>query len=114
MFKKIALGVFFIVCLLIGLAIAIPYFFKDDIIDFAKQRLNNTLNAKVNFSDIDLSLLKSFPDLHVSLRDLHIQGKQPFQAITLAKVARFDLGVDVQALWKNYQDNNQTISVKTY
>jgi len=112
MFKKIVLTFFIILILLIGTAVAIPYFFKDDIMAFTKQQLNNNLNATVNFADINLSLFKSFPDLHVGLHDLHITGKQAFEGITLAKIQSLNIGVNVQALWKNYQDNAQTVSIK--
>ena len=46
---------FFVVLFLIA-AIAIPIFYKDKIVDILKTETNKTLNAKVDFKDVELSL----------------------------------------------------------
>ncbi len=90
-------GVLFL--LIIAAMIAIPYFFKDDIMLFAKQELNNNLNAIVDFKDIDLSLFKSFPNLHIGMQDLSVVGRQEFKGDTLAAIKDLNVAVNLKTLW---------------
>ncbi len=86
MLRKIVLYLVLILVLFIGLLFAIPYFFKGQIVDYAKEQLNEQLNAKVDFKDVNLSLIRNFPKLRASLDDLLIIGEGPFANDTLANI----------------------------
>ncbi len=87
------IGVLFIL-LIIGI-IAVPFIFKDDIIDLLKQSTNENLEATVNFTDVDLSLLNSFPDLSVDIKELSVINKKPFEGDTLFYTKSLKLTLDL-------------------
>ena len=70
--KKIVkwIGIVFLVLLI--LLIALPYFFKDKIVAKIKEEANNTLNAKFDFGDFSLSLIRHFPNLSMEIDNLSI------------------------------------------
>ncbi len=59
--------------LLVVLAMFIvPFFYKDKIKEMAKTEMNNQLNARVDFSDLELSLFRGFPDFSIGLTSLSV------------------------------------------
>ncbi|MBS9767936.1 MAG: AsmA family protein [Flavobacteriaceae bacterium] len=79
-FFKIFIG--FIVVLLVAL-IALPIVFQDKIIAVVKEKINENVNAKVEFTDADLSLLRNFPNASVKLTDISVVNHEPFKGDTL-------------------------------
>jgi uncharacterized protein involved in outer membrane biogenesis len=90
-----------IIFLLIVIMIAIPVFFKGKIIATAKKIANETVNARVEFSDVEISLFKSFPQLNISLRNLTVTGTGEFDNHQLLKVDRFSTSVNLSSIWKS-------------
>ncbi len=84
-------GITFLLLLIV--AVAMPFLFKDKIIEIAKKEINNNLNADVTFGEFDLSLLSSFPDFRFSIENVKVVGKEVFSKDTLANipVLKFDL-----------------------
>ena len=64
--------------IILALLIAIPFVFQSQIKGMVKRVINENLNAKVEFSDLSLSLLRSFPQAHVSVSDLTITNFAPY------------------------------------
>ena len=60
-FKKPLVIIASFLLLSIGALAAIPYFFKDKIIALIKENINESLYATVDFTDVDISLLRNFP-----------------------------------------------------
>lgn len=90
-----------ITCLiLIGLLITIPYVFQGKIKDLVKQSINQNLNAKVDFSDVNLSFIKGFPQAHFSVSDLVITNYKPFENDTLARVKSIAFTMSLKELLK--------------
>ena len=58
-----------VLMLFIAFLIAIPFLFKGKIIEAIKQEANKSLDAKLNFGDVDLTLISSFPNLKLSLQE---------------------------------------------
>ena len=84
--KKILIIIAIIVALLIATLAAIPLFFKQNLIEKAKVTINKNVNAEVEFADLKLSLLRSFPKVTLELTDVLVIGKGEFQADTLFTV----------------------------
>ena len=97
-----------LVVLLLVAAFAIPYFFKDKIVAQVKTELNNSVNATVDFDDVDLSLLREFPSISARLENLSVVGKAPFEGVPLATVGGFDLEL---GFW-SVVDSDTPIEVK--
>jgi len=87
--------------LVIGAAFAIPYFFKDQIQAAVIKAANESLNAKLNFTDVSLSVFRDFPDVSVRLQNLTVTNMEPFEDIRLADVEAADVTVDIMSIIRN-------------
>lgn len=96
---KITLGLLGVV--LLALIVA-PYLFRDRIIEALRQALSARLKAELVLvpSEVSLSLLRSFPDLHVSIGNFGLIGQELFEGDTLLFVKEFSLSLDVKSAWK--------------
>jgi uncharacterized protein involved in outer membrane biogenesis len=98
MIKKILIILGILIALIVGAAIALPIIYKDDIKVVAKQEINNTVNAKIDFGAFGLSLFKSFPNLTFTIDDLKAEGVGPFAGITLAQIDQFGITLDIMGV----------------
>jgi hypothetical protein len=96
--KKIMIVLGAVFVLLIGALIALPYLFKDKIIAEVKNAANERLTAKLDFSDVDLSVFRHFPKLAVGLNDLSITGTGPFDGVRLLYCKRLDLAINLRSV----------------
>jgi len=98
---KLILKILGILVVVIILAIvAIPYFFRDQIIQKIKEEINKNVNAQVDFTDFSLSLFRSFPDFNLQLEGLSVIGKEPFKGDTLAYIPKFGLTLDLMSVFR--------------
>ncbi len=63
----------------------LPLLFKDKINTIIKEQANKNLNAKFEFADLSLSLLRSFPSLNVQIDKVSLSGINEFKNDTLVK-----------------------------
>ncbi len=91
-FLKIA-GI--IVILILAAAFILPIFFKGKIIEIAKEEINKSVNAQVDFTDMDLSLFTNFPNFTLSIEGLTIIGKEDFENDTLMSVNAIEVTIDL-------------------
>ncbi|MEM0991736.1 MAG: AsmA-like C-terminal region-containing protein [Bacteroidota bacterium] len=96
--KKLGLVLLLILALLIGAAVAIPNLFKDKINTFAKEQVNNNIDAKVDFREVNLSFFRSFPNLSFRLSDFSVVGKDEFEGVALMEGENFDVAVDLMSV----------------
>lgn len=92
--KKILVIVGGLLVLFVAALLIIPVFFKDEILALVKEQANKNLTADVNFSDADISLLRSFPRLHLALDSVSIVNRTPVQD-TLVSMTSLALSVDL-------------------
>ena len=97
--KKFAKILFSFIFVIIVALIAIPYFFKDDIEKFIKDEINNSINAKLDYDDVSLSLLTDFPNLHVKIDNIRLDGINEFKEVRLAQIDRFNMSLDAKRLF---------------
>lgn len=98
--RRLFITLIIVAALLLGAIIAIPYFFKDDIIAAIKKTANETMTATLDFGDVDISLLKNFPLLTLSIKDLSVVGRDQFDGLPLYRAANTSLAVDLKSAWK--------------
>ncbi|KAA5820501.1 AsmA family protein [Algibacter amylolyticus] len=96
--------------ILIVLLIALPFAFQGKIKDIVKQTINNNLNAKVEFSNVSLSLLKSFPQAQVSVSDLVITNFEPFKDETFATVKDISFTMSIKEVFKTASEEPITVN----
>src|SRR3954468_3247838 len=94
----IGLGVFFL--LLVVAIVAVPFLFKDKINARVKEEINNQVNAKVDYGDFSLSLIRSFPNFSFSIDDVSILGIDAFKGDTLTYIKNFSFTVDIMTVIK--------------
>ncbi len=89
---------------LIGLLFILPIVFKSQIIDKVKEEINNYVNAKVDFKDVDISLIRKFPNAAIGIEELSIVNYAPFEGDTLASIKSIDLKVNLTDLFGGSYD----------
>ncbi len=98
--KKVLIGLAVLLVLLIVTVVSIPFLFKDKINTRVKEEINNQLNAKVDYGDFSLSLIRSFPNFSFSLNDLSVVGIDSFKSDTLIRMKSFSFIVDLMSVIK--------------
>lgn len=100
MLKKIlkAVGIFLLVAIIT--LFAAPFLFKDKIKQLVLKSINENVDAKVAFEDVDLSLFKSFPQANVTIDKLSIINKAPFEGDTLLYSGEVNLKMSIKELFK--------------
>lgn len=92
-YSAITLGVIFLLLLIA------PFIFKGKIIDAVKQAANDNLNAKVNFEDVSLSLIRNFPNLRLSIEDFTVTNVAPFDSVKLAHIGSLEAVIDIKSVF---------------
>ena len=111
MVKKILKGLgIFILVTIIALA-AVPFLFKDKIKAMVLKSINENVDATVAFADVDLSLLKSFPNANVTISNLGIINKAPFEGDTLFYAGETNLKMSIKELFKS---ENETMNLQSF
>lgn len=111
MVKKILKGLgIFLLLTVIALAAA-PFIFKDKIKAVVLNAINENVDAKVAFTEVDLSLLKSFPQANVTINELSIINKAPFEGDTLFYSGEVNLKMSVKELLK---DETETMNLESF
>jgi len=88
-----------LVALIILALVVIPIVFKPQLLKMAQNELNKQLNAEVQFADLDISLIRHFPQASISLESLSVVNKAPFEGDTLASLANFTVRVNLLSLF---------------
>lgn len=101
-----------IVLSIILLLVALPFVFKGKIKTLLQEQINENVNAKVSFSDIDLSLIKSFPDFSLGINNLMVIGVDSFKNDTLISLEKLSLNLDLMSVIKGDQYKINQISLK--
>ncbi|NLI24100.1 MAG: AsmA family protein [Bacteroidales bacterium] len=92
--KKVLKIFAIVIFALLVLMIVIPLAFHKPIMNKAREEINKTLKARVDF-DLRLSLIKGFPDLFVELRNLTVTGIDQFEGDTLIAFRSFGVKVNL-------------------
>ena len=103
--KKALKVIGIIVLIVFLLLLAIPFAFQSQLKDLVKKSINRNLNAEVEFSDISLSLIRNFPQAHVSIDDLVITNFEPFEEEKLATAKNIAFTMSVKELFKKAEDD---------
>ncbi|MFA9188114.1 AsmA-like C-terminal region-containing protein [Flavobacterium sp. FBOR7N2.3] len=75
-----------------------PYIFADKINAEIKKVANEKLDAKLDYSESNISFFTHFPSLTVSLNDFQLHGSAPYQNENLISAKEIAFGIDVPSL----------------
>ncbi len=110
-FKKFLKWFSVIILVLVIILIAIPFLFKDKIKAMVAKTINENVHATVTFKDIDLSLIKSFPSANLSIEQISVINKEPFEGDTLFFSENVNLKMNISELFKKADESIQLKSI---
>jgi len=87
--------------ILLAIIIALPLFLQGKIEEIIKSKVNNSINATLDFEEADLSLLRSFPNANVEITKLSLVNKAPFEGDTLFASSEIELAMSIKELFKS-------------
>jgi hypothetical protein len=86
--------------LLLILAIILPFLFQKQIFEFVKKEINNNLKAEFKCEDYSMTLISTFPNFTLELKNVELNGKGEFKGTSLLKVKSLLVTVDIKSvLW---------------
>ncbi|AZJ34301.1 AsmA-like C-terminal region-containing protein [Tenacibaculum singaporense] len=109
--KKIYKILLSIVVFFFILLVSIPLLFQDKVMNLVKTTINNNVNAKVDFSDSSLSLLRNFPNASVQLSNLTVINNTPFEGDTLVYAKEVNLALKLTELFKA---SSEQLNIKSF
>ena len=117
-FKKILKWIGIPLLLLLVIIIALPFIFKGKLIEIAKQEINKSINATVDFGDFDLTLFSSFPDFKFDIEDVSVTGVNEYEGVQLASIKNTSINLDLMSVIsggkievKSIEINEPTINI---
>ncbi len=89
--------------LLISLLILLisPFLFKGKIESIVKKQINEQLRAEVSWNNLNLSLLRNFPNASLELQGVSVINEVPFEGDTLAYIGSFETKMGLLQLFKS-------------
>lgn len=87
-----------LIVLILVLLFTVPVIFKEKIKTKVENVINESVNARVTFSDYKLSFFRNFPNLAFSLKNMYVVGIDKFESDTLAGFKSFDLVFNLGSL----------------
>ncbi|MBN8703413.1 MAG: membrane assembly protein AsmA [Bacteroidetes bacterium] len=109
--KKVLKWFFIVVIILLVVIISLPFMFKGKIIAEVKKQANENLNAKVDFGDIDLTLLSSFPYFGLAIDNLSIVGVNDFEGDTLISSKQISVSLNLMSVIKGEEYSIRSIKL---
>lgn len=97
--KKILLWVVSTIAVLFALLLIIPELFENQIAEIVKKEANKYLKAKLEFKEVDISMIRNFPRVSVSLRDVTIVGQKEFEADTLLVAGEVGAAINLMSIF---------------
>lgn len=101
--KKVAKIIVVTLLALMLALIVLPYAFRGKIMEAIKYEANKNLNARLDFEGVSISLLRSFPDLSVGVKNLSLSGVGDFERDTLVGVPYLRVTIDLMSVLRGEQ-----------
>lgn len=98
--KKFLKVTLIIVLILFVILFTLPFLFKGKIIEIVKTEINKNINARVDFADVDISLLRKFPRVSAAVEKLQVIGNDKFSSDTLLYADNIDVALNLMSFIK--------------
>ena len=92
--KKILKILFYTLIILFIVLFTTPVLFKGKILKIVNDQLEKNIKADASIADVNISLIRNFPNLSVKLKNLNITGIDEFEGDTLVDVQSFNVVVN--------------------
>lgn len=77
-----------------------PSLFKDKFATIVKNTANKAIRTELNFSGMEVSFFRHFPNLTITLSDVSLKSSAPFSTDTLIKAKDISFGVNLKSLFR--------------
>ena len=102
--KKVFKIIGIIILIFVVILSVIPFVLESKIDAIAQAYADKNMNAKVEFDDVSLSLIRSFPNASVTIKNLKITNNDPFKEEIFATAKSVGLKMPFLELFKNQND----------
>lgn len=85
----------------------VPIIFPGKIEGKIKEWINESVDAKIEFSKVKLSFFQHFPTLTLSLHDFTLTGAKPFERDTLMAGKALSFGINLRSLFRSELEVDQ-------
>jgi hypothetical protein len=102
--KKIFKIIGIILLIFVAILVAIPFVLESKIDAIVQNYADKNINAKVEFDDVSLSLISSFPNAKVTINNLTITNNEPFKGEVFTTAKSIGLKMAIKELFKNQED----------
>jgi hypothetical protein len=98
--KKTIFVVLAIFAVVMVTLIAVPFIFKDKILERVDQEIAGAVDAQVyyDYDNISLSIFKSFPSISATLEEFGVIGNAPFQNDTLVHINSLQVDLNLRSV----------------
>lgn len=97
--KKIVKITIVAIAVIVLLLVAIPLLFTGKIEGIIKEEGNKMLNAEFDFESLDISLIRRFPQVSVSLEEFYLKGVGAFENDTLVSAEEITATINLMSLF---------------
>ena len=97
--KKIVKIAVIAVVVILAIALIAPAALRGKIADIVKREANAMLAARLDFENLDISLLRHFPNASVELKGLTLVGVDRFEGDTIVAARRISVVVNLMSLF---------------
>lgn len=101
-----------VLLVIVIILVAAPFIFEAQLTEMVKKSINKNVNASVEFSDLDLTLFRSFPQATLVLNDVSVINKAPFEGDTLAVTEELLLQMSIKELFKDSSEPKKLDELK--
>ncbi|MFT5215599.1 MAG: hypothetical protein ACI83H_000715 [Glaciecola sp.] len=102
--KKVFKIIGILILIFVIILSVIPFVLESKIDAIAQAYADKNMNAKVEFDDVSLSLIRSFPNASVTIKNLKITNNDPFKEEIFATAKSVGLKMPILELFKNQND----------
>jgi uncharacterized protein involved in outer membrane biogenesis len=105
--KKFLVVLGILMLLIIATIVAIPMMFQSELQEMALEEANKTVNAKIEMSDFNLSLIPNFPNLTAEISGVKVSGIDEFAGVTLFETELITTTIDLMRLFDGHIEINE-------
>jgi hypothetical protein len=107
--RKIALAIGIVLLALLAIVVIAPFLLRGKIEARVKQAIAANIDARVDWRDLDVGLLRTFPNFSLQLNNLVVTGVEQFAGDTLLAVPRFRLVLDLGSVLRNMRNRGPVV-----
>jgi hypothetical protein len=107
--KKWLKGIGITLVILLIILVSLPFIFEKKIVRIVKSKMNEQLNAVVDFKDYSFGIFRTFPDFNLRLDSLTVDGTGAFEGVQLASIETFAIELDIMSVI-----NGEEIQIKDF